>query len=72
MPRRVVEITVAYPGGPPLIAIPDVAEGKPPVCWKSASRIDILRVPLQGIILMTLLLWSILDRLKRNLISSLT
>ena len=42
MSRRIVEMMVTCPGRPPLIAIPDVANGKAPVCWKSACEIDIL------------------------------
>ena len=49
MSPREVEVMLACPGGPPLIAITDIAEGKASVCWKSASRIDIFRIPLQGI-----------------------
>ena len=48
MARRVVEITVAYPGGPPLIGIPEVAKG--PVSTGCAgyppTEIHALRVPL--------------------------
>ena len=47
MSRLIVEMMLAGPGGPPLIAVPDIAEGKAPVGGKAASYIDILRVPLQ-------------------------
>ena len=44
MSRRVVEMIVAYPGGPPLVAIPDVAKVKAQSAGTGPAGIDILRV----------------------------